>query len=131
MTTAPEQRQRDTVPIVPTIVNISDGHSKGVRLLSHEWDLLSTTCELPETATVSSCLACRAAVLATRVVQQRVAPMRGVIEGASEIEALCEDAPMLHLYVSEESRRCRHGEWRDPGHTEWSEVLSHALLRPR
>lgn len=116
---------------VPSVVNISDGHSSAVRMSAEEWDRLDAACAITGEATVSCCIHCRARVLATRVVNDLVAPVRGAIDGAHEVFDLCEEAPLLHVFVSEEPSRCRHVGWRDPGHTEWSEMVAHATLRRR
>ena len=40
-----------------------------------------------------------------------------------ELADLADDAPTLHLYVQDGASDCRHEAWRDPGFSEWSEVL--------
>ena len=42
---------------------------------------------------------------------------------ARELVELAEDAPTLHLYVQDLDTSCDHVIWRDPGFTEWSDVV--------
>ncbi len=79
-----------------------------------------------EAATVSACPTCRARVLACVALADvlEVAPPH---PRARELLELADDAPTLHLYVSDMISDCRHRTWRDPGHAEWSEALGELL----
>ena len=75
-----------------------------------------------EAATVSACPGCRSRVLAcvalADVLQDGPPHTR-----ARDLLELADEAPTLHLYVEDLTSDCRHGRWRDPGHTEWAEAL--------
>jgi hypothetical protein len=79
-----------------------------------------------EAATVSACPTCRARVLACVALADllEVAPPH---PRARELLELADDAPTLHLYVSDSISDCHHRTWRDPGHAEWSEALGELL----
>ncbi len=76
-----------------------------------------------EAATVSACPGCRSRVLACLAL---VALLESGAPhpSARRLVELAEDAPTLHLYVEDLSTECRHREWRDPGRTEWEEVIA-------
>jgi hypothetical protein len=86
-----------------------------------------------EAATVSACPTCRARVLACVALVDLFddAPPH---PRARELVELADEAPTLHLYVSDLDTDCRHRTWRDPGHAEWSDAISELLeddRRPR
>jgi hypothetical protein len=76
-------------------------------------------------ATVSACPDCGCRVLAA-------VALVDLLEGAGpevcgpELTELAEDAPTLHVYVVDETGRCRHRRWRDPLAAEWSEAVDAA-----
>ena len=73
-------------------------------------------------ATVSACPSCRSRVLACVAVVDLLgeAPPH---PRAAELVELAEEAPTLHLYVSDLAATCGHPGWRDPGHAEWVDAL--------
>jgi len=86
-----------------------------------------------DAATVSACPSCRARVLAC-------VALVDVLEEAPphprsrELLELADEAPTLHLYVSDLAAECRHGGWLDPGYGEWREAVADTLdesRRPR
>jgi hypothetical protein len=84
-----------------------------------------------EAATVSACPGCRSRVLACLAL---VAVLEAGAPHPStrRLVELAEDAPTLHLYMEDLATECRHREWRDPGRTEWEEVLEElSEARPR
>ena len=75
-----------------------------------------------DAATVSACPGCASRVLACVALVDllRAAPPH---PRSRELADLADDAPTLHLYVHDMVSDCRHHAWRDPGFSEWSEVL--------
>jgi hypothetical protein len=74
-----------------------------------------------DAATVSACPDCRARVLAAVALVDLIdagAPH----PRAGELRDLAEDAPTLHLFLVDETTRCRHRRWRDPLADEWHDV---------
>jgi hypothetical protein len=75
-----------------------------------------------DAATVSACPDCGARVLATVALVDLIdagAPH----PRASDLRDLADDAPTLHLFLVEDSGRCRHRHWRDPLADEWRDVV--------
>jgi hypothetical protein len=83
--------------------------------------LLAMTGNL-EAATVSACPSCRSRVLAAVALVDLLdgAPPH---PGASDLAALADDAPTLHVYVVDGTTTCRHTAWLDPGYSEWLDAL--------
>jgi len=79
-----------------------------------------------DAATVSACPTCRSRVLACLALVELLddaAPH----SRASELIELADDAPTLHLYVSDVATKCRHRGWLDPGRAEWADVVRRTL----
>ena len=73
-------------------------------------------------ATVSACPDCGARVLAA------VALVDVIDAGAphprtGELRDLADDAPTLHVFLVDDTIRCRHRRWRDPLADEWHDVV--------
>jgi hypothetical protein len=83
-----------------------------------------------EAATVSACPSCRSRVLACVALADLLREV-AVSPRGRELADLAEDAPTLHLYVQDLATACRHAGWRDPGFTEWSDVLHDIAGPPR
>jgi hypothetical protein len=75
-----------------------------------------------DAATVSACPDCRGRVLACVAVVDLLGDAPPHPRGR-ELLDLAEDAPTLHLYLQDLVTSCEHPGWRDPGFTEWSDVL--------
>jgi hypothetical protein len=75
-----------------------------------------------DAATVSACPDCRSRVLACVALADLLDGVALHTRGRELLE-LAEDAPTLHLYVQDLATSCEHPGWRDPGFTEWSDVL--------
>jgi hypothetical protein len=75
-----------------------------------------------DAVTVSACPTCRARVLAC-VALVDLLSAAAPHPRARDLVELAEDAPTLHLYVQDLASSCDHPAWRDPGFTEWSDVL--------
>jgi hypothetical protein len=103
-------------------LSILDEDGEELVLDAHEaGTLLAMTSDF-EAATVSACPTCRSRVLACVALVDLLgaAPPH---ERGRELLELAEDAPTLHLYVQDLTTSCEHGDWRDPGSVEWSEVI--------
>ena len=83
--------------------------------------LLALTHDL-DTVTVSACPTCEARVVAC-VALVDLLGAAAPHSRARELLELAEDAPTLHLYVQDLGSSCDHPTWRDPGYTEWSDVV--------
>jgi formylglycine-generating enzyme required for sulfatase activity len=72
---------------------------------------------------VSACLTCRSRVLAVvaflDLLEQSLAHER-----ARELIELAEEAPTLHVYVSDLESDCTHRTWRDPLFDEWADAFA-------
>ncbi len=75
-----------------------------------------------DTVTVSACPTCRARVVACVALVDLLGAAPPYAR-ARELLELAEDAPTLHLYVHDLGTSCDHPTWRDPGFTEWSDVV--------
>jgi hypothetical protein len=91
--------------------------------------LLTLTHDL-DAVTVSACPTCRARILAC-VALVDLLGAAAPHPRAAELLELAEDAPTLHLYVQDLGASCDHPSWRDPGFTEWSEVVEAYADAPR
>ena len=83
-----------------------------------------------DAATVSACPGCASRVLACVALVDLLAAAPPHPRGR-ELADLADDAPTLHLYVQDSATDCRHPAWRDPGFSEWSEVLDDLVDSPR
>jgi hypothetical protein len=83
-----------------------------------------------DTVTVSACPSCRARVVACVALVDLLGTAGPHSRGPDLLE-LAEDAPTLHLYVRDLGTSCDHPTWRDPGFTEWSEVVEDYDDAPR
>jgi hypothetical protein len=87
--------------------------------------LLALTHDL-DTVTVSACPTCRARVVAC-VALVDLLGAAAPHPRARELLELAEDAPTLHLYVRDLGASCDHPTWRDPGFTEWADVVEDSV----
>jgi hypothetical protein len=83
-------------------------------------DLFALTGDL-DAATVSACPECRSRILAVVALGDLLAGAPPFAR-ANELVVLADDAPTLHVYVRDDTARCAHRAWRDPGSEEWAEV---------
>jgi hypothetical protein len=88
------------------------GEAAALLALTHDFD----------TVTVSACPACRARVVACVALVDLLGAAPPHARGRELLE-LAEDAPTLHLYVQDLGMSCDHPTWRDPGFTEWADVV--------
>jgi hypothetical protein len=74
-----------------------------------------------EAATVSACpdCACRVVAAVALVDLLDAAPPH---PASGALIDLADDAPTLHLYVTDVETDCPHERWLDPGHEEWVEA---------
>lgn len=74
-----------------------------------------------EAATVSACpdCACRVVAAVALVDLLDAAPPH---PASGALIDLADDAPTLHLYVTDVDTTCAHERWLDPGHEEWVEA---------
>jgi hypothetical protein len=113
-----------------TELTFLDDEGERVELEAEEARTLLSVTDGLDAATVSACPSCRSRVVA-------VVALVDVLEDApphdrsADLAALAEDAPTLHLYVVDETARCDHRAWLDPGHEEWLEAVSPADPAPR
>jgi hypothetical protein len=107
-----------------------DGDGAEVVLGEEEAESLLALTHQLEGATVSACPRCRSRVLACVALVDllEAAPPH---PRSPELVELADEAPTLHLYVHDLATACRHRTWRDPGHTEWAEVLDDLAGEPR
>ncbi|MEX2254222.1 MAG: hypothetical protein WEC34_02180 [Acidimicrobiia bacterium] len=104
----------------------------GTRVLLDREEAMSlwTLTDALEAATVSACPACRARVVASVALVDllEAAPPH---PRAGELLELADEAPTLHVYVSDLDTACQHRTWRDPGYAEWREAVADTLEEPR
>ena len=110
---------------------LSDGQDREVAIAADQWERIDAACEISKRSTISACAHCPCAVFTVRMVEECLASMRGVVDGAAEILGLVDEASSAHLYLTVRPNRCRHPGWRDPGHAEWVDAVGHVTLRPR
>jgi hypothetical protein len=73
-------------------------------------------------ATVSACPSCRSRVLAAVAFVDLLTA--AVHDRSAELIELAEDAPTLHVYVSDLAAACSHPAWLDPGFDEWADAFA-------
>jgi hypothetical protein len=103
-------------------LSILDEDGEELVLDAEEADALLALTHDFDAVTVSACPSCRARVLACVALVDLLAAA-APHPRAAELLELAEDAPTLHLYVQDLGAACDHATWRDPGFTEWSEVV--------
>ncbi len=111
-------------------LSILDEDGEEVVLDADEAAALLSVTDGFDSVTVSACPACRARVVACVA----LVDMLGAAAPhprARELLELAEDAPTLHLYVQDLEASCDHPTWRDPGFTEWSDVVEGFADAPR
>ena len=99
-----------------------DEDRNGVALGEDEAAMLFLLTSDLDAATVSSCPSCRSRVLAAVAFVEILNALSSVGSG-SELLALSEDAPTLHIFLSDMGTNCDHRRWRDPGADEWFQVV--------
>jgi hypothetical protein len=104
-------------------IAVADEDGEQVVLDEFEATLLLELTDGLEPATVSACLTCRSRVLAVvaflDLLEQSLAHER-----ARELIELAEEAPTLHVYVSDLESDCTHRTWRDPLFDEWADAFA-------
>ena len=103
-------------------LSILDEDGEGLVLDADEAAALLALTQDLDAVTVSGCPTCRARVLAC-VALVDLLGAAAPHPRARELVELAEDAPTLHLYVQDLDTSCDHVIWRDPGFTEWSDVV--------
>ncbi len=79
-----------------------------------------------DAATVSACPRCRSRIVAVVALVDLLADAPP-FSRSSELVALADEAPTLHLYVRDLTTPCDHILWRDPGYEEWSEAIDYLV----
>jgi hypothetical protein len=108
--------------VAPAALAFLDDEGEEVVLDADEAAALFALTNDLDAATVSACPRCRSRIVA-------VVALVDVLAGAppvsrsSELVALADDAPTLHLYVRDLISSCDHDTWRDPGYAEWIEAI--------
>jgi hypothetical protein len=74
-------------------------------------------------ATVSACPSCRSRVLAA-VAFVDLLTAAVAHDRSAELIELAEEAPTLHVYVSDLAAGCSHRAWLDPGFDEWADAFA-------
>jgi hypothetical protein len=120
-------RYRAFVP-TPALVILDDEGEEVVLDADEAATLFALTGDL-DAATVSACPQCRSRILAVVALADLLDEAPAFVR-SGELVALADDAPTLHVYVRDVTRRCAHRAWRDPGFEEWSDVMAELAGRP-
>lgn len=109
---------------------IFDDDGEDLEIDEADADVLWRLTDGLDAATVSACPDCRSRVLASVALTDLVeaAP---ALACSSDLVALADDAPTLHLYLEDSSAACRHRRWRDPGAQEWRDARADLRPAPR
>lgn len=102
-------------------LRVSDDDGNEVELDARESaSMLALTGGL-EAATVSACptCACRVVAAVALVDLLDAAPPH---PRSGDLVDLADDAPTLHLYVTDLDSECEHERWLDPGREEWADA---------
>jgi hypothetical protein len=115
---------------VLAVLSVLDDDGEEVLLDVDEATALFDLTDGLDAATVSACPSCRSRTLAA-VALVDVLTTAPPLPRGSELVALADDAPTLHLYVRDLATPCRHDAWRDPGFEEWAEAITDLVEPPR